>query len=105
MYREKVMVLFGMSPTVSGGKDFAATDDACGGIASKAVENCTKPLFQKVGDAKQRAWVLGSDDYPWDVCVGSEIKTPDGIKWYYNFQNGDKCVYINDNRFPNPQNK
>lgn len=104
IYRDKLTSTLGFTKTLNGGEEPTQQDADCAGYSTqRAVENCTRPLFQKVGQAKEKAWVMETTDYPFDTCGGYKIKTPDGTVWWYNYQSGNKCIYINDNKYPAPQ--
>ena len=102
IFRHRISAMFGGPKVLNGGQEPTQQDAECAGYASqRAVENCTRPLFQKVNTAKEKAWVMETADYPFDAClVNGKIRTTDGTTWYYNYQSGNKCIYINDNRFP-----
>lgn len=107
VYRNQITAFFTGTRTLNGGAPPTVDDENCGNTlqrtgSGRIVRACTKPLYRKVGTARERAWVMETDDYPFDTCQGdtTTIKTQDGTKWWYNYQSDAKCIYISDNRFP-----
>lgn len=83
------------------GEETTDADRNCTERSSSRTELCTKPMYQAVGSAKERTWTLESDDYPFDECLtGSTITDRMGKKWFYNYQVGSKCNYIDSKQYP-----
>lgn len=99
--------------TVKVGSGFEPTenDKDCNPSSSRSgsrTELCTKPIYQVVGGAKERAFTLESNDYPFDYCVGQGEASGDkgvitdrnGKKWFFNYQVASKCLYIDNKSYP-----
>lgn len=60
---------------------------------------CTLPLYQPIGDTKERVWTLGPD-FDWEECPQTVTPALSQIRWYFNQQNGDKCFYVSKRQNP-----
>lgn len=116
IYRKKIMSFFTGSSSSSStttnssipevksyGAELTQADIDCGnsGTVGRIIENCTKPKYKAVGSAKQKSFRFCPEadcDLNLDACVDT-IKTPDGKIWYFNYQSGDKCIYIDDTSY------
>lgn len=117
IYRKRIMLFFNVAPDTSTniptvksyGQELTQEDIDCGGFGgpdpsdtvNRIIENCTKPKYRVVGAAKQKSFRFCPEadcDLNLDACV-STIKTPAGKIWYFNYQSGDKCIYIDDTTY------
>lgn len=98
----KVVALLKGAKAVNGGLEPTVEDENCRTgtqrTTARAAEICTKPIYQVLSKAKQRAWTMESVDYPFDVCAEKVVDNM-GKTWYFNFQSGSHCVYVDDNRY------
>lgn len=87
-------------------KDMGSNPDpsVCGGGKTSSGTSreflCTKPLYQVVGDVKERCWTYESLG---EIEPGPEtsIKTPypQEKKWYFNRQEGNKYCFVDNTSY------
>ena len=77
----------------------------CGaGRSSSRDVVCTNPLYQVIGNVKERCWSYESLGFEPGPITTIKPPSPYNKKWYYNRQEGDKYCFVDDNSYPLKQN-
>lgn len=75
----------------------ADIDCATGGANLRG--NCTRPVYQTPppSGVGQTCFDLESTNYPLNYCA-SKLRSG-GKQWFLNFESGDRCCYVDNDKF------